>query len=430
MNSRTNNSSELEYHTLPNGIQVLIDSDQNRESVAIALGFNVGSRNEPENLAGISHVLEHMFFKGTPTRNYQQINREFDRIGATLNAFTDRDMTVYYAKATHEHTDLIIDLWADMLQHSILDKGEFIKERNVVYQEYLRYLDNGIALGISHAYSACFPQLNLGRPIIGKGETIQSMTRDDIASYWKTMYRPSNLLISISGHVDTQKTLKKLISTFSQMPIQEPNPQDDSQIQTPQNPTGTNWYFYPDNKPESYILLASPTLPTSHPEMGSVAVMDTFIAHSQGSALYQKLITETGIASRVVSYFEQFPDVGIYITVITCPPSEVKQVLSLTESTIRNLKNTPISLGQLSSAKSQLTGELAIYLEDTYNLSVWYIQQRFRHRRLMRVKEYIEEINSVTPSMVNERLCDIFNPETQKILLGTFPEIDSIKLGF
>jgi predicted Zn-dependent peptidase len=260
----SNNSTNEEplITRLDNGTQVIIDNNPHSESVAVAIGFGVGSRYESKRNAGISHVLEHMFFKGTQSRTYQQIAQQFDGLGASNNAFTQRDMTVYYAKAPYENFPKLIDLWSDMLKHSVLDGKEFEKEREVVLQEYMRYLDNGIAMTYANAYKACFPNNTLGWPIIGTEEALRSITIDDVRDYWETMYQPDNLIISVVGRVNPEKALTKVNQAFGDLvggtraEYQPVSPLTSPAV----NEKVNRLSVFPNMKNETHFALCSPTI--------------------------------------------------------------------------------------------------------------------------------------------------------------------------
>jgi predicted Zn-dependent peptidase len=410
---------------LDNGTQVIIDNKPHSESVAVAIGFGVGSRYESKKTAGISHILEHMFFKGTQSRTYRQIAQQFDGLGASNNAFTQRDMTVYYAKSPHENFVKLIDLWSDMLQNSILDEKEFEKEREVVLQEYMRYLDNGIAMTYANAYQACFPKNTLGWPIIGTEEALRSITIDDVRGYWKKMYQPNNLIISVVGRVNKEIALRTINQAFCDMVAgNRATFKPVSPATSTLNRESSHWLsVYPKDKNETHFALCGRTISATDPNYTSLAVLNKMVGGSRRSPLYQRLITEYGYASLVTSTYELFPDTGIFVVLTSMTPKHAKKTFEILQEEIQKIIEKRPTEKMTNLGKSQISGEITIELENTFNLSLWYIQMYLRHQRLITPDMFLEDLQTVTPEIIHPNLKEIFSPEQMRmIMLGKIPK--------
>ncbi len=412
---------------LENGAKVIVDPQPHSESVTVAIGFGVGSRYEPIEIAGISHILEHMFFKGTPSRTYREINREFDRLGATNNAFTHKDMTVYYAKAPYENFLGLVDLWADMLQNSILDEKEFEKEREVILQEYMRYLDNGLAMTYSKGYEACFPDNPLGRPIIGTEEALRTITHDDVHKYWKSMYCPENLILTVVGRVEPTQALSTLDGAFGGMSKGRrakylPVKRIKSKPREPPQTVFDNIELFHSKKEETHIAFCGPTIAGTHPDFASLAILNKMVGDSRRSPLYQSLITNKGYASLVTSTYELFPDVGIFLVLTSIAPKHTKKVLKTIKNNLDSILESEPSENSVSLGKSQVAGEITIETEDTFNLALWYIQSYLHHNRLITPADFLAEIQKTTPTKIYSHLQQIFSTDHHNIILfGKIP---------
>ncbi|MHA1712825.1 MAG: M16 family metallopeptidase [Candidatus Ranarchaeia archaeon] len=418
-------------HRLNNGVKIVVDNMPHSESVTVALAFGVGSRYETDDIAGISHLLEHMFFKGTKTRSYGDISRQFDKLGALVNAFTQRDMTVYYAKAPYENFHGLIDLWADMLNNSILDANEFRKEREVVLQEYMRYLDNGPALAYSKAYKACFPNSPLGRPVIGTESSIRSITRDKLKRFWDEMYTANNLIIAVVGRVDSEAVISGIDRAFGSMaPAATARYNRIAASGADKIDRKSNHVIlFPDDKEDTHIAFSARTLSAKDPEYASLPLTNAMVAESKRSPIYKALITDRGLASRVSSDFELFPDTGIFILSASVSPKHASQSIKIIEEILESYTENEPSREMLTLSKRQVAGRLALDLEDTFDLAVWYIQMYFRHQKLLSPRSFIEDLQGVTSSMVYRRFKQIFSDRKMYLtVVGNIPSNQVAKI--
>lgn len=192
----------IKKYTCQNGVRIVLEEIPTVRSVAIGIWVKTGSRYETREQNGISHFLEHMFFKGTENRSAQEIAESFDRIGGQVNAFTSKEYTCYYAKVLDTHTKVALDLLADMFFHSVFDENEIAKEKGVVLEEIKMYEDTPDDIVHDLLSKAIYGNHPLGYPILGIEETLQTFFGDTLRQYMHHAYRPENVVVSIAGNIN------------------------------------------------------------------------------------------------------------------------------------------------------------------------------------------------------------------------------------
>ena len=200
-------------YTLKNGLRVITEKINHLNSISVGVMVQNGSRNEDANLNGISHFIEHMFFKGTDRRNSKKIVEDIENVGGQINAFTSKESTCYYVKTLNTHLDVSLDVLSDMMLHSKFDEEEIEKEKGVVIEEINMSQDSPEdVLDDTHS-RACFGDNPLGRPILGTIPLVKSFTREKILNFIKEKYTPYNSVISVCGNFDT-KELEELLEKY------------------------------------------------------------------------------------------------------------------------------------------------------------------------------------------------------------------------
>src|SRR5919199_5056219 len=193
---------EFQRARLDSGVTVVTERMSEVRSATVGFWFDVGSRDEPEVLAGTSHFLEHLLFKGTPGRTAKDIADAFDAVGGDVNAFTGKEYTCYYARVLDEDLPMALDTLSDMIKNSLIDPVEFESERKVILEEIAMHEDAPDELVHDLFYRSALAGHPLGRPVLGFNESIGAVTRDQVAGYWHERYTPANLVVAAAGRVD------------------------------------------------------------------------------------------------------------------------------------------------------------------------------------------------------------------------------------
>jgi predicted Zn-dependent peptidase len=277
----------------------------------------------------------------------------------------------------------------------------------------------------ANAFKACFPNNTLGWPIIGREEAIRSITIDDIRNYWKKMYQPNNLIISVVGRVNQKKALTTVNNAFGELEA-GPRAAYEKLLVSPEKKKKESSRFprvYPTKKDETHFALCNRTVSALDPDYASLAILNKMVAGSRRSPLYRKLITELGYASLVTSTYEVFPDTGIFVVLTSTPPKNAKKTFEIMQQETRLLADKGPTKEMVDIGKSQLSGEIVIELEDNFNLSLWYIQTYLRHKKLKTPNAFLTDLQSITPEIIHNQLKEIFSPDqVHMIMLGKIPQ--------
>ncbi|MFZ7104653.1 MAG: M16 family metallopeptidase [Peptococcaceae bacterium] len=404
---------------LSNGIRVVSENIPYVRSVAMGIWVGAGSRFENEEYSGISHFLEHLFFKGTEKRSAKDIAESLDAVGGQLNAFTTKEYTCYYAKVLDEHFDLALDVLADMFYNSKFLEKDIVKEREVIIEEIKMYEDTPDEL-IHDVFSQTIWQGHpLGRPVLGTEETISKFTRNDFLKFIQNHYVPENIVIAVAGKFEHAKLLEALENLFGKSrtgPVEKCPfpPHNHSQVQN----------FYRDIG-QVQICLGSPGLPQDHPQIYPLYILNSVLGGGLSSRLVQEVREERGLAYSVYSYHSSFSDAGLFTFYAGTRPDNYEQVIKLIFKEAFSISADGIAENELKKAKEQLKGNLYLGLESVGSRMTRLGRSELSLNRLITPEEVAKNIDEVSLGQVKELASRIFNPE--KFTITTIGPIKNIK---
>lgn len=341
---------------LGNGLTVLIEERPGSPVVAIVTHVNTGYFNEPDDLIGISHVFEHMFFKGTSRRpGPEDIARETKALGGVLNAGTGYESTTYYVTAPAENFEQALDIQFDALTDPLIDPDELSKEIEVVIQEAKQKLDNPSAFSLEKMWERAFDRHRIRRWRIGYPEQLRNITRDDILQYYQERYTPGNIIIAITGGVESGAALQLIEKLYSELPMRNtignPSPEEFEQ-------TGLKYLRLKGDIKQKLVQIGfqAPRIVDSDYYPLSVAI--DILGEGRSSRLYQSIMEQQQIVSSIGSFYSAYKDVGV-VTVsselLADDPSRL--IVSLFEE-IEKLKKEPIRRAELEKIKNTIESDL------------------------------------------------------------------------
>lgn len=342
---------------LPNGVRIVTEEMPQVRSVSIGLWVKVGSRDENELNNGISHFIEHLMFKGTTQRTAKQIAEELDAIGGQLNAFTAKEYTCYYAKVMDNHLDIAIDVLTDMFFNSLFDATEIEKEKNVVIEEIKMYEDTPDEQVHDIFASTVWQGHALGRPIIGNEQIINNIKRADIVNYYKTMYTPHNLVISVAGNIKHQEVLERLQPLFGHFNGVSA-PKDSNKPLVNREDLGK----YKDTE-QVHLCMGTEGLPINHDHIYVLHVINSIMGGGISSRLFQNIREQRGLAYSVYSYQTSYQDAGLFTIYGGLSKNNLDQFMQLVIKEINDFREQSISPDELHRAKEQLKGSMFMGLE-------------------------------------------------------------------
>ncbi|MBS2969032.1 insulinase family protein [Metabacillus sp. KIGAM252] len=408
----------IKRYTCQNGVRIVLENIPTVRSVALGVWIGTGSRSETPEINGVSHFLEHMFFKGTETRSARDIAEAFDSIGGQVNAFTSKEYTCYYAKVLDEHAGMALDILSDMFFNSAFDEEELKKEKNVVFEEIKMYEDTPDDLVHDLLSKAAYGSHPLGYPILGTEETLSSFNGDSLRDYMSRFYIPENVVISVAGNISEAfiEEIEKKFGSYTSSHKQE----------VFEKPGFLNQKLSRKKETEqAHLCLGYEGLEIGHDDVYSLIVMNNVLGGSMSSRLFQDVREQKGLAYSVFSYHSSYADNGM-LTIYGGTGSNQLEVLYETiQETLNNLKADGITAKELMNSKEQIKGNLMLSLESTNSRMSRNGKNELllgRHRSL---DEMIEKVNEVTEESVNRLTLDIFSKPYSLSLIspeGELPE--------
>ncbi|MFD4704204.1 M16 family metallopeptidase [Gottfriedia sp. NPDC058432] len=382
-------------HTCKNGVRVVIEHISTVRSVALGVWIKTGSCNETAELNGVSHFLEHMFFKGTKTRNAKEIAESFDSIGGQVNAFTSKEYTCYYAKVLDTHADYALEVLGDMFFNSTFDEGELEKEKNVVLEEIKMYDDTPDDLVHDLLGKVMYENHPLGYPILGTEETLKSFNGDTLRQYMKDFYTPDQVVISIAGNID-ESFIKRVEDLFGNYEGKK----KDINFGIP-----TLHYGEIARKKETeqaHLCVGYRGLELGHSDLYPLIALNNILGGSMSSRLFQDVREQRGLAYSVFSYHSAYQDSGTVAIYAGTGKSQLNQLFETIQETLKVLNADGITEKELNNCKEQLKGNLMLGLESTNSRMSRNGKNELMLGNHRTLDEVIQLIDGVTIDKVND----------------------------
>lgn len=379
----------IKKYTCQNGVRVILENIPTVRSVAIGIWVMTGSRNEHLQNNGISHFIEHMFFKGTKTRSAREIAESFDSIGGQVNAFTSKEYTCFYAKVLDNHADFALDVLADMFFHSTFEKEELLKEKNVVFEEIKMYEDTPDDIVHDLLSKAVYENHPLGYPILGTEETLHNFSSDMLHEYMHDNYTPENVVISIAGNV-TEAFIKEVENHFGAYVAGK----NDERCEKPT--FHPNMLVRKKKTEQAHLCIGYNGLPVGHDDVYSLIVLNNILGGSMSSRLFQEVREQRGLAYSVFSYHSSFQDSGIVTIYGGTGTHQLDTLFETIQETLTTLKSEGITSKELENSKEQLKGSLMLSLESTNSRMSRNGKNELllkRHRSLDEIVDFIDKVN-------------------------------------
>jgi predicted Zn-dependent peptidase len=416
-------SSETVGRTrLDNGIRVVTEAMPELRSVAVGFWAGTGSRDEPEVLAGASHFLEHLLFKGTPTRSAQDIAEAVEAVGGEMNAFTTKEYTAYYVRILDESLELALDILSDVVWSPAFRPDEVDCERQVILEEIRMHEDTPDELVHSVFAEALFPDLTIGREVLGKDETIEAMSRDEIAGFHGEHYKSGNMVVAAAGNVSHDEVAEAVAARFAGS-MGEREPRELSEYR----PAGAVRVLTRPTE-QAHLVLGMTGLSRSDPDRYALSVLNHVIGGGMSSRLFQEVRERRGLAYSVYSYRAAFEDTGMFAVYAGTAPSRAKAVLDIVNGELdRLVEERGVDPGELERAKGHFKGQLALSLEGSSARMERLGRSELTSGEVLGVDELVERIDAVTPDDV-ARVIDRVLAGAPRVLAAVGP-LDPDDLG-
>jgi len=344
---------------LENGVRVVTEAMPGVASATLGIWVLNGSRHETQQQAGISHFLEHLFFKGTERRSAAQIAQAFDAVGGHVNAFTGRESTCFYAKVLGEHLPLAQDVLGDLFRHSLFAAEEIERERTVIVQEILQSEDTPDDYVHELFQLQYWPNHPLSFPVAGRVETVEALRRDDFLAFIEARYRPDRILVAAAGAVDHDSVVAWVAETLGDM---AGSTTDDVQSM-PTAQRGVR-VVHKDIE-QAHVCIGAPGVAQVAPQRYAAYALNTALGGGMSSRLFQEIREKRGRAYSVYSFLATFSDSG-YLGVYAGTSGEwIAEVVDIVRAELDDIRLRGLVADELERAKNQLKGNMLLGLETT-----------------------------------------------------------------
>ncbi|WP_158737735.1 pitrilysin family protein [Alteribacillus sp. YIM 98480] len=344
--------------TLDNGLRIVTEHISSVRSITMGIWVGTGSRYESQTENGISHFLEHMFFKGTAERTAADIAESFDKIGGQVNAFTSKEYTCFYAKVLDDHANRALDILSDMFFHSTFDSDELEKERNVIFEEIKMVDDTPDDIVHDILSEASYGNHPLGKPILGTEETVSAFNKSSLQAYKDRFYTADNVVISLAGNISSD-VIQQLNERFGSLPSSK----DKKQVKQPSFLTGKK--TKKKDTEQAHLCLGFPGLPIGDDDIYSLILLNNVLGGSMSSRLFQEIREKRGLAYSVFSYHSSFKDNGMLTIYGGTGFNQLDELFDATMECVRDLGMNGLTEKELANGKEQLKGNLMLSLEST-----------------------------------------------------------------
>ncbi len=349
----------IEHSVLPSGIRLVTETMADVRSVAVSFWVGTGSRDEPDELAGASHFLEHLLFKGTETRSAAAIAEALDEVGGDCNAFTTKEYTTFYVRLLSEHLALGLDILSEIMWGPALRPSDVDAERSVILDEILMHSDEPADLAAEQWQSSLFPGHALGRDTLGTASTVAGLTAPDIRRFFAHHYRPDNMVVSVAGDCGHAAVAADLQRRFTGQPGgSAPNrqaPGDDIRpLHVVRRPTE-----------QAHLVYGVRSVSRFSERRWALSVLNHVLGGGLSSRLFQKVREERGLAYSVWSERAAYQDAGSLAVVVGTAPEHVDEVLRIVIGELELLAEHGITERELAVAKGNLRAELLLSGEDS-----------------------------------------------------------------
>lgn len=378
-----------------NGVEVITETIDAVRSVAVGIWVRVGSRDETPSEAGMSHFMEHMAFKGTPTRSAQDISTTFERLGAEFNAFTSKEYTCFFARVIDERLEDAFEVLADMVSNALLAEDAVLSEREVVLEEIARHDDTPDDAVHDLFASALLHGHPLGEPVLGRRETVGAFTSEAVTSFKQRHYTAQNLVVAAAGHV-THARVVECVERWLAVPSAE---KADRRLSAPTPAAGLR--VVTRDTEQAHICWGVPGIPARSEDRFVLAVLDGLFGGGMASRLFQEVREKRGLAYAVYSYHSLFLDTGEVVVYAGTRPDNAREVVRIVSEEAARLAADGASEEEVHRVKENLKGQMVLSLENTRSRMSRLGKSAVTDTEILSVDELVARIDAVTPGDVH-----------------------------
>ncbi|MEO6503936.1 MAG: pitrilysin family protein [Jatrophihabitantaceae bacterium] len=409
---------------LPGGLRIVTEAMPGVRSVSVGIWVGVGSRDESPSVAGASHFLEHLLFKGTRNRSALDIAMTMDTIGGEFNAFTEKEHTCFYATVLDQQLPIAIDIIADVVLNATITAADVDIERAVVLEEIAMRDDDPSDLVHDVFSGSLFGDVPLGRSILGSEQSINQLSRKQINGYYSRRYRPSEMVVSVAGNLSHSEVVRLVRTAFTGRLFDGDSgaqPRPDRRLhKAPVRSVSV----VADDTEQANIVLGSMGLSRFDDRRFIMGVLTTAIGGGMSSRLFQQIREQRGLAYSTYSFTSSYAGDGLFGLYAGCQPGKADEVVSIMTAVLESVAVDGLSADEIERAKGQLRGGMVLGLEDSGSRMSRIGKAELTYGDVLGLDDLLARVESVTLEQVNELAAELAAQPTCLTVVGPFGEHD------
>ena len=411
--------------TLPSGLRIVTEEVPTVRSVAFGIWANVGSRDESPSVAGASHFLEHLLFKGTTTRSALDISAAVDAVGGEMNAFTGKEYTCFYARVIDRDFAIAAEVICDMIRDSVIRSEDVDSERTVVLEEIAMRDDDPGDLVHDLFSETLYGDTPIGRPILGTVDSITNMSRRSVNDYYKKKYLPENLVVAVAGNVTHERVVEqvsRLLGDFLDSSAKPAALRPASKVKA--RGLGDIGLIYRKSE-QANILLGFPSIDRNDERRFALSVLTSALGGGMSSRLFQEVREKRGLAYSVYASMQQFAGAGILSLYAGCNPASSQEVTSIFRDVLGDVVTSGLTDEELERAKGQVAGSMVLGQEDTGSRMVRIGKSELVYGEIKSMDEILASVRAVDQRQIAELAKEIFTAQPTLAIVGPYKKSTS-----
>ena len=421
--TRSAEGGTIRRTVLPGGLRVVTEEIPGVRSAAVGVWVGVGSRDESPGLAGASHYLEHLLFKGTGRRSALDIAAQMDAVGGELNAFTAKEHTCYYAHVLDADLPLAIDLICDVVTSATITPDDVESERGVILEE-IAMRDDDPSDAVHDLFGeALYGDTPLGRAVLGTVESIESIRRDQIAGYYRRRYRPESMVVAVAGRVNHRRVVRLVQAGFDALlggATPQPFRQGGRSPRRPAHPARV----LTRTTEQAHLVIGTFGVSRHDDRRFAASVLNNALGGGMSSRLFQEIRERRGLAYSVYSYTSHYAGSGQFGVYAGCQPGKVNDVLEICREQLAAVAEHGVDDDEVARGKAQVRGALVLGLEDSGSRMSRIGKGELAYGEVLSVDDLLTQVEAVTPDVVRELAADLLSRPLCLAVVGPFEEAD------
>ncbi len=408
---------------LPGGLRIVTEAMPGVRSASVGIWVGIGSRDEQPSVAGSSHFLEHLLFKGTRHRSGLDIALSIDAVGGEFNAFTEKEHTCFYATVLDRELPLAVEVIADVVLNATIAASDVDTERTVVLEEILMRDDDPSDLVHDEFSLSMFGDSPLGRPILGTEESVNRLSRTQIHGYYARRYKPAEMVVSVAGNIEHSEVVGLVRKAFDGRLEATGGGKlrpDRRQHTSPVRPVGV----LSDDTEQANIVLGVLGLSRFDERRFCLGVLSTAIGGGTSSRLFQQIREQRGLAYSTYSYTSSYAGDGMFGMYAGCQPGKADEVVSIMSQVLDSVVRDGLADDEVERGKGQLAGAMVLGLEDSGSRMSRIGKAELSYGDVLGVDDLLAQIEAVTPVAVNELAAELISQQRCLTVVGPFGEHD------